>query len=332
MFLKLFATIIMVVAPLIAPQQPSRVNLQNASAAEIIQTVNNIRLSKGLPALKTNAILMNTAQYTADLMATQMAKTHIGNMKDRIIIGGYGAGYPSSSIWGTENFAIGEGNETAQQIVLGSWSDDVHMIPMTNSHYCDVGAGVSQAGNGTYYYVLHAAYNNDVACGKNSTAATDTGAQPATDSAPQWIIPVNRATPDQSGKIIHIVRQGQSLWSIAIAYGTRINSILALNNLSMDTKSLYNGERLIIPTSLTPLPTETETAEATDTAIDTPVLTVTPTNIVSTSQYSETPKPSITPTVDPTSQAETDERFRGGLFIALVIILILITAALLLRR
>lgn len=335
MFNRLIASLIVTLVSFSIPGQQAPVQTYNATAAQIIQVVNEVRASNGLGTLQTNSILMSTAQYTADIMASQMATSHIGNMKGRIIAAGYGSGYSSGSIWGTENFAVGQGSETAQQIVLGSWADDLHMIPMTNSYMCDIGVGVSATGSGSYYYVLHAAYNSDVTCARSgassaSAAVTSLTGTPTEDSISQWIVPVNRATPDEQGRIFHIVRQGQSLWSIAITYGTKINAILTLNNLPLDTTNLYSGERLLIPTSLTPYATETPAETETETATATSVETATPPSVPSL--VSETPKPSLTPTVDLEAKAEEDERFRGGLFMALVISIVLVIGGLLVSK
>jgi hypothetical protein len=309
---------------LLSPQQQTTV----VTPDQIIQAVNAVRTGNGLPPLRTNPILMGTAQYTADLMASNQAAGHPGSLKERIIAAGYGSGYPSDSIWGTENFAIGTGSETASKIISGYWSDEMHMIPMVNSYYCDVGAGVAQTGDGSYYYVLHAAYNSDASCGK----PTQQKGTPVsltitpTNSSPQWIVPIVRATPDAKGRIIHTVRQGQSLWYIAISYGTRINSILQLNNLPMDTDTLYSGERLLIPTSLTPIPTITATPNPSETLEEATIPPSIMTLIPGTSA------PSQVPTIDPADRAAEDERFRGGLFIALVIGIVLIVGGILLNR
>jgi len=299
---------------------------------QIIQAVNAVRTTRGLPALRINAILMGTAQYTADVMASSASGSHLGGIKERIIAAGYGSGFPSDSIWGTENFAVDSGSASAAQIVSSAWSDDVHMIPMTNRNYCDVGAGVSQTAGGSYYYVLQAAYNSDLPCGKTAATAAPVGKGTATitatASAPQWIVPINRSTPDAEGRIFHIVRQGQSLWYIAISYGTKIIAIQQLNGMSPDDNTLYYGEKLLIPTSLTPQFLATDLPTASATPGETGAATLLATKGV------DTPAPTVsaTATPDPNEQAAADERFRGGLFIALVIGIILIAAGLLINR
>src|SRR5258708_34361543 len=50
----------------------------------------------------------------------------------------------------------------------------------------------------------------------------------------------------QDGPITHIVRQGETLTSIANRYHVSVNAIIAANHLQ-DADSLYIGERLVIP-------------------------------------------------------------------------------------
>jgi len=85
--------------------------------------------------------------------------------------------------------------------------------------------------------------------------------------------------------VIHEVKYGQALWSIAIQYGTTMQQIRRLNNLYTDT--LQPGQKLIVMNAATqPAPGEAAPATA-PAAVDyafivTPVITVTPTATVVT--------------------------------------------------
>src|SRR5437868_4651759 len=57
---------------------------------------------------------------------------------------------------------------------------------------------------------------------------------------------VPRSIYAQDGQITHIVRQGETLTSIANRYHVSVNAIISANHLT-DGDSLYIGERLIIP-------------------------------------------------------------------------------------
>ncbi|KPL76777.1 LysM peptidoglycan-binding domain-containing protein [Bellilinea caldifistulae] len=112
---------------------------------------------------------------------------------------------------------------------------------------------------------------------------------------PPVIQPVITATPNPDGSVIHKVESGQSLWSIAIAYGVTIAQILEWNGLGQDAVLLVGDTLVVRPSStptisptpsLTPVP-PTRTPSLTPTPV-TPTLTytVTPT-------LTETPAPLI---------------------------------------
>lgn len=74
----------------------------------------------------------------------------------------------------------------------------------------------------------------------------------ATPTPEGMIIP---STPDPDGIIIHIVQPKQTLSTIAQAYGTTVNRLLALNNIKVDWP-LQTGQELIVhPGRITPSPT-----------------------------------------------------------------------------
>jgi LysM repeat protein len=66
---------------------------------------------------------------------------------------------------------------------------------------------------------------------------------------------VQISTPDQDGKVIHVVQVYQTLSTIAQAYGVKVDTILALNGIQVDWP-LQIGQKLVIqPSSVTPSPT-----------------------------------------------------------------------------
>ena len=54
-------------------------------------------------------------------------------------------------------------------------------------------------------------------------------------SLSQYSIPIAISTARPDGDVVHEVQYGQTLWSIAIQYGTTIAQIKQLNNLTSDT-------------------------------------------------------------------------------------------------
>jgi LysM repeat protein len=218
------------------------------TAYDLILAMNTLRVSNGLPPLVEDPIINAVAQATAEIMAVNQMSWHIGNVSGRLQSAGYGGG---AKVWATENFAVGT-SFTIDQIML-AWADPDHMIPAVNPAYCHVGAGVAKAANGMTYYVLQAAYVSGKSCGDYRPPANFTpqpGGSPANPGVPQIIIPVKVATPDEDGKVFHVVQSGQSLWAIAVAYKTTIRDLEVWNNISR-SKPLQVGQKLFIPSSNT---------------------------------------------------------------------------------
>ena len=209
--------------------------------------MNTLRVAHGLPALIEDPIVNAVAQVTAETMAVNNMSWHIGDVRGRIAAAGYGGG---STVWATENFAVGR---MSIDQIMQAWADPDHMRPAVNPAYCHVGAGVAQADDGRYYYILQAAYTSEHACGEYiSPVPSNPGGTNPNPAPPvsQIIIPVKLATPDADGKIYHIVRSGQSFWAIAIAYQVTIRDLEIWNNLSRDI-SLSVGQKLFIPSGNT---------------------------------------------------------------------------------
>lgn len=114
-------------------------------------------------------------------------------------------------------------------------------------------------------------------------------AQPAAASeAQQRII---TSTPMADGAIVHFVADGETLASIAEAYGVSMIEIRALNGLAPDSSSIFPDQKLIIrlaPT-LTITPTITPVTPR-------PTRSPTPVTPTRTPAPSRTPAPTLTPT------------------------------------
>ena len=255
-----FSLSFLVQADLLFPARISRAAAaaNTVSASDLINLINGMRIANGLSGLSVDASLMACAQSTADTMAQNSMSWHIGDVSGRVSGYGYNNG---NRAYATENFMVGP---TTLANIQASWSDAEHMIPAVNPSYCHIGAGVSAEVNGKVYYVIQAAYPAGVnGCGfAASTGGTTSGGSSGGTSAgivdvSQIIANVRVSTPDGSGKIYHSVENGQSLWSIATAYGLTVEDIAAWNNI-VDTTSLSLGQSLLIPQAddvlITPTP------------------------------------------------------------------------------
>lgn len=266
---------------------------------DVIAAVNAMRAANGLPALQADNALMSSAQGHSDYQASIGTWTHEGpggtHPKDRAMAAGYGGG---ATVFVSENVAELSTNGTLEYLIYTIWSDTIHWNTMINPQYVHAGAGVTVGSNGLVYYTLDVGYiaGNPAAYTPGPSYTPGVGTlQPrgGTPTNSQIIMDVITATPGTDGTISHTVEQGQSLWSIAIAYGTTINEIVALNQLDPANPVVWAGQTLIIRIAFTPtvspLPSETVpflTATPRPTSTPRPLLptrTITPT-------LTETPK------------------------------------------
>jgi LysM repeat protein len=104
--------------------------------------------------------------------------------------------------------------------------------------------------------------------------------QPEDTAVGKRLYLVLTSTPGPDGTVIHEVQNGDSLYSIAVAYGLTINQLKTINNLS--SNDIYVGQKLLIKVGDTPTATS--------------IPSVTPTR---------TPRPTRTPSQPPPTRAPT---------------------------
>jgi uncharacterized protein YkwD len=272
--------------------------LQSVTASDLINLINGWRTANGYPALVEDSILNATAYDTAVYMAVNGMRSHMGNVSGRIASYGYGGG---AQVFATENFAVGP---VPIEKIAEWWSDESHMYPATNPNYTDIGAGVYAYGD-RVWYIIHAVYTSASAQHTpNSNTPNPTQLLNIGTSTPyvsQLIIPVQTVMPDENGAVIHEVLPGQALWSIAIAYNTKIEDLVRLNNLNPSDPTVYIGQKILVFEAVrTPvIPTGSPTI---DPSKGSPTTTAT---LKPTKTKTATPKPTFTkinptPTTTPT--------------------------------
>jgi len=248
------------------------------SPSDLIAAVNGLRASNGLPAYKVNNKLMAAAQAQSDYQASVGQVTHTGpggsRPTDRAKAAGYG-GDQRISI--SENIAGGTnlGTETVVQMWQG---DTAHLNTMLGS-YVHVGAGVSVSGE-TVYYTLVVGYISG-SPGTSTLSRVDTTNAPESASTPSGSVaaPFVLSTAREDGSIVHVVGEGQTLWTIAAIYEVPLDQIRSLNGLT-EFSLIYPGDKLIIrspdqpaeednqletPSPTSPPPTQTMTLTPTRT-------------------------------------------------------------------
>jgi uncharacterized protein YkwD/LysM repeat protein len=273
---------------------------QEATAQDVINAVNELRIANGLNPLSVHPALMQAAQWEANAIASGLP----GHSRPNgLTLGQWliSLGYPlsgdlSQDGYRSENWVAARSAEEAIQLWL---MDAPHTNTMLSPDRSDIGAAIA-VGDQTYIVIETAL---QTANGEMQTDAKDMlTALPYDETgslAPQFIMPVIVSTARPDGDVIHKVAYGQSLWSIAIAYNTTIEQIRAWNNLDAD-ESVYENEILLVQKAATQPGAATVTAAGTagevflaPPATFTPSLppTSTPTNLSATQPAEKTANP-----------------------------------------
>ena len=253
---------------------------QFATAYELIDAVNALRATYGLPPYKINSILMSNAQKQADYNLAIGTVTHTSadglTPSQRALQAGYPvAGNISgdSPGWFSENIASGA-NLTADQVVEIWKGDSPHLTTMVSSELQDIGAGVAFSDNTSLYYVID--------CGRSTGGTPVPFTPPPSYHPPQATMIPN--TPNADGSITYIVQQGDTLLGIALGYGMTLDELLAMNGLP-EKSFIYPGQKILIRAGYTQtptLPTSTPTGRPTITPWPTSTPTFTQTPILAT--------------------------------------------------
>ena len=252
-------------------------NLQQGitSPSQLIDAVNGLRLAYGLQPLTIHPLLMQSAQSQADYMAATGQVTHerpggISFTQQLLALGFPLSGDLSLGGFRAENILMGPDPIVWDGVPPG-WQDDLHMNTMLSQNFTHIGAGISQGPDG-YYYALDCAAATGSGQMQSSASLILTsvpGAEIAGENSlgiSQYMVPVSLSTARPDGDVFHKVQYGQTLWSIAIEYGTTIKNIQSLNYLGEDLV-VYQGQLLLVkkaatqpaPVTLTPLSITTVT-------------------------------------------------------------------------
>ena len=210
----------------------SSVAAQSGTASQVIQLVNGFRAGYGLPPFQVNSALVAAAQNQANYMAANTVfSSHIGaggsTPQSRANAAGY-VGYVSENIVGGTGMTPNRG--------LVWWENSpVHYNTLVTTRYIEAGTGYATNGSENFYVLV---------VGRPSNAPTIN--TPDDDSpAPLFITPIQLAAPSEDGSIIHIMQDGQALWSLAAHYDVSIADLMLFNNLENDA-ILHPGDSVTI--------------------------------------------------------------------------------------
>jgi len=295
------------------------------SPADVINAVNNLRISEGLNTLSVHSVLMDVAANQASALAATGGA--IGHQRPCGMTLGQQLLVMGFPLWGdlsldgyrSENWVTADTIEQVMSFWLG---DAAHRNTMLSPERSDIGAAVAISDQ--VYVVLETALKTN--SGQHQSTAYDIlTSVPMTQSAcmglttnsdgsiSQYSIPVAVSTARLDGDVIHEVQYGQTLWSIAVLYNTTIVELKRLNNLPDDT--IAPGWKLLIQKGAT------QPAPMADTphVLTTPTETKFPTAIPF---HTATPTVTITvPTVPLGQQIKQNSRVVVALLIAFSVLL-----------
>jgi uncharacterized protein YkwD len=260
---KIFLLSLLILLILPAPALAANEDLPAAqgSPGEVIALINSYRAENGLPAYVENGILAQIAQGQADYLASQVTTSDIhagpggSRPRDRAYAAGYGGG---QTIFVSEIAKYGM-SESPSSAVAWWKTSQIHNDTMLASTYIEIGAGVATDGNGRYYYIAVTGY---IAGGTYTPGTGTTGGASPTIVAAPVMIPVTKAEPQEDGSVVHIIRTGQTLWTLSAVYEVPLQDLLTLNEMP-EWAVVHPGDEVMIlpPGSVAVEPLEEEITE-----------------------------------------------------------------------
>jgi LysM repeat protein len=266
---------------------------QAPTPSQVIEAINQLRMSHGIAPLSVHPILMQVGQQEAEGIAGGMG----GHWRpNELTLGQWllSLGYPllgdlSLDGYRSENWGFAGNTEEAIAMWLG---DDEHTNTMLSLDRSDIGVGIAfSEEDSSYVIVVETALQTKsgqmqwdaipILTGIPQTQAAYSAM--STEAArngllPQGMAPVALNTALADGNVYHDVKYGQTLWSIAITYRTTIKQIQQLNNLT-DTTVQPGQHLLILKGATQPAPRE---ASITPMTVQSPHPLSTPTMIRAT--------------------------------------------------
>ncbi len=237
-----------------APQRAAARAAQSPAAQagtpfDLLAAVNGMRSSYGLAPYVMDGTLMAMAQQHSDYMASIRSFTHLR---------ADGSGPKDYGIT-AEN--IGGGlNVSPHYMVYTQWADDLHTNTIIGYSEGLAGAGATVV-DGYVYYTLDVKRTGEFTNLANTQPVVPAGSQAAQPtSPPKTAEPLTTATPMADGSLVHVVKEGETLWAIAISYGVKIDDLARLNpGVSADRPTVYIGQKIVVRAAFTPTVSSTVT-------------------------------------------------------------------------
>jgi LysM repeat protein len=207
---------------------------QSGPAAEILQLINNFRASQGLPPFQYNGTLAIAAQSHATWMAQNVIYSHTGAGGSSPLSRATAAGYSGYVV---ENI-VGGWQMSPRQGLIWWQNSPVHHNTLVTSSYPQAGVGFASNGTENMYVLVvgrpPGPYENTRPPGTNVATA-----------APLIVTPIELAEPREDGSIVHVIQQGQAMWTIAAYYDVDLDYLYLINGLTEDNV-LHPGDEVTV--------------------------------------------------------------------------------------
>ncbi|MGH2537861.1 MAG: LysM peptidoglycan-binding domain-containing protein [Candidatus Promineifilaceae bacterium] len=235
---------------------------QGDPASQIFQLVNQVRAENGLAGFAYHGSLAAAAQSHANWMAQTVTYSHTGANGSTPYSRAAAAGYVGIV---SENIVGGTGMTPSQGIAW--WrNSSIHFSTMVSTRYSQAGTGFASNGSQNFYVLLVGQPSNAPAAPAppQPVAAPRPTAAPTVDNsveesaAPIYVEPIVLAPPRPDGSIVHVMGEGQALWTVAAYYDVPLAQ-LYLNNGLGPADVVHPGNEIVVKLAEGQVPPPTPT-------------------------------------------------------------------------
>lgn len=176
-----------------------------------------------MPPFQYNGTLGAAAQAHANWMASTSIISHTGSGGSSPQTRSSAAGYTGYVV---ENI-VGGTKMSPRQGLIWWQNSPIHYNTLVTGRYPQAGVGFASNGSSNMYVLVVG----------RPPGPSESGPQvfrPDTSAAPLIITPIELAKPREDGSIVHVIRQGQAMWTIAAYYDVDLAYLYLINGLSED--------------------------------------------------------------------------------------------------
>ncbi len=207
---------------------------QGDPSSEIFQLINQFRASLGLPPFQYNNVLASAAQGHANWMAANVIYSHTGAGGSTPLSRATAAGYSGYVV---ENI-VGGGNMSPRQGLIWWQNSPIHYNTLVSERYPQAGVGFASNGQQNMYVLVVGRPPGPYEAPARTTTAETT-------TQPLIITPIQLAEPREDGSIVHTMRPGQAMWTIAAYYDVDLAHLYLINNITEEAV-LHPGDEVTV--------------------------------------------------------------------------------------